>query len=358
VKKQQVEMLRELTEATGLPGFESEVRAAVRRYVAGHARITRDKLGSIICRKEGDSDRPRIMLPGHLDEIGFMVTHITDEGFLKFSQLGGWWDQVLLAQSVVVRGRKGDVPGIIGSSPPHILDPEERKKVVTKDKMFIDIGADGKKEAEQKFGVRVGDPVVPLFPFSRMKNPKLLMAKAWDDRAGCALFIDTIRALKGKKHPNTVFGVGTAQEEVGTRGARTTAHLVDPDVCIVLEVSIAGDVPGAPVEKASSKLGKGVSITVLDGGMIPNVKLRDFVIATCEREKIPYQLCAMTGGATDGREVHLHGAGVPCVYLGVPTRYIHSHAGILHADDYDATLKLLLALIQRLDEKTVAGFTE
>jgi len=358
VKKQQVEMLRELTEAAGLPGFEAEVRAVVRKHVEGLAEITQDKLGSIICRKQGTSDRPCIMLPGHLDEIGFMVTHITDEGFLKFSQLGGWWDQVLLAQSVVVKGRKGDVPGIVGSTPPHVLDAEERKKVVTKDKMFIDIGAGGKKEAEGAFGVRVGDPVVPNFPFTRMKTPKLLMAKAWDDRAGCALFIDVLRALKGKKHPNTVVGVGTVQEEVGTRGARTTAHVVDPDVCIVLEVSIAGDVPGAAAEKAPSKLGKGVSISVLDGGMIPNVKLRDFVIDTCEKERIPYQLCSMTGGATDGREVHVHGAGVPSVYLGVPTRYIHSHAGILHTDDYDATLRLLLALIQRLDEKTVDGLTE
>ena len=358
MKEEQLAMLRELTEAAGLPGFEQEVRAVVRKYVEGYAEVTQDKLGSIICRKQGTSDRPRIMLPGHIDEIGFMVTHITEEGFLKFSQLGGWWDQVLLAQSVLVKGRKGDLPGIIGSTPPHILDPEESRKVVTKDKMFIDIGARNRKEAEGKFGVRVGDPIVPNFPFSRMRNPKLLLAKAWDDRAGCALFIDALRALAGKKHPNSVFGVGTVQEEVGTRGARTTAHVVDPDVCIVLEVSIAGDVPGVPVEKAPNKLGKGVAIDVLDAGMIPNVRLRDFVIETAEKEKVPYQLSAMTRGGTDGREIHLHGAGVPCVCIGVPTRYIHSHAGILHADDYANALKLLLALILHLDAKTVGKFTE
>jgi endoglucanase len=358
MKDEQLVMVKELTEAAGLPGFEQEVRAVVRRYVADSAEITQDRLGSIIARRTGTADRPRIMLPGHIDEIGFMVTHVDDQGFLKFSQLGGWWDQVLLAQSVVVKGRKGDVPGIVGSIPPHILDPDVRNKVVTKDKMFIDVGARDRKEAEGKFGLRVGDPVVPDFPFTRMRNPKLLLAKAWDDRAGCALFIDALRALAGKKHPNTVFGVGTVQEEVGTRGARTSAHVVDPDVCIVLEVSIAGDVPGSQVERAPSKLGKGVSIDVLDGGMIPNVRLRDFVIEVAEKEKVPYQLCAMTGGATDGREVHLHGAGVPSICLGVPTRYIHSHAGILHADDYDSALRLLLALIHRLDAKTVSRFTE
>lgn len=358
MRKQQLEMLKELTDAAGLPGFEHEVRSVVRRYVEGYAEVTHDRLGSIICRKVGSAERPRIMLPGHIDEIGFMVTHITDEGFLKFAPLGGWWDQVLLAQPVVVKGRKGDVPGVIGSIPPHILEPEARKKVLTKDKMFIDIGAADRAEVEKRFGLRVGDPVVPRFPFTRMKNPKLLMAKAWDDRVGCGLFIDALRGLKGRRHPNTVFGVGTVQEEVGVRGARTSAHAVDPDLCIVLEVSIAGDVPGGKPEQAPNKLGKGVSISVLDAGMIPNVRLRDFVIDTAEREGIPYQLCAMTGGATDGREVQLHAAGVPSVFLGVPTRYIHSHAGILHSDDYDAALRLLLTLLARLDKKTVAKFTE
>jgi len=358
MKRKQLEMLKDLTDVAGLPGFEHEVRQVVRRYVEGYAEVTTDKLGSIICRKEGASERPRIMLPGHIDEIGFMVTHITDEGFLRFSQLGGWWDQVLLAQTVTVKGRKGDVPGIIGSTPPHILDPEEAKKVVTKDKMFIDIGARDSKDAETQLGVRVGDPVVPRFPFTRMKHRKLFMAKAWDDRVGCALFIDAIHALKNKKHPNTVYGVGTVQEEVGTRGARTSAHAIDPDVCIVLEVSIAGDVPGGRAEKAPCKLGGGVGIDVLDAGLIPNVKLRDLVIDTAEQEKIPYQLTAMTRGATDARDIHLHGVGVPSICIGVPTRYIHSHAGILHSDDYDNALKLLLALIGKLDEKTVKGLTQ
>jgi putative aminopeptidase FrvX len=350
-------LLRELSEAPGVPGYEEEVRKVMRKHLAGLAEIEQDRLGSLICRKAGDSDRPRIMLAGHMDEIGFMVSAISKEGFLRFQTLGGWWDQVMLAQRVVVKTHKGDVTGLIGSKPPHILSAEDRKKVVEKKDMFIDVGAASEEEARERFGVTPGDPVIPVSPFEVMANDRLLLGKAWDDRLGVALFIDVIKELAGRKHPNTVYGVGTVQEETGLRGATTSSHAVDPDVAIALEVDIAGDVPGVREHEAWAKLGKGPSILLYDASMIPNLKLRDLAISTAKENDIPVQLTALSGGSTDAGRMHIHGRGVAGLVVGVPTRYIHSHAGILHRDDYDNLVRLLVALVLKLDAATVAGLT-
>ena len=318
-------------------------------------------MGSVIFEKKGEvsgTGFPRIMLPGHMDEIGFMVRHITEEGFVKFIPIGGWYDQVILAQKVVIKTGKGDVVGVVGSKPPHIMSVEERGKVVEKKDMFIDIGASSKKEAEEEFGVTPGDPVVPDCPFTVMKNKKYLMAKAFDNRLGCALFVDVIKALKKIKHKNSVFGVGTVQEEVGCRGAKTSAFSVNPDVCLVAEVAIANDVPGTSPENLSCKLGKGPGISILDGSMIPNIKLRELALLTAKKHKIPVQLFSMPGGGTDGGPTHVNASGVPSLYIGVPTRYIHTHVGIINIDDYDNTLKLMFELVKVLDAKTVKGLTE
>jgi len=323
------------------------------RHLAGLAEISRDRLGSVIAAKAGRSQRPRVMLAGHMDEIGFMVTHISKEGYIKFQTLGGWWEQVLLAQRVVVKTRDGDIPGIIGSKPPHILNPEARKKMVEKQDMFIDIGAFSREEAEG-FGVRPGDPVVPDSAFGIMKNPHLLMAKAWDDRVGCALIIDVMRQI-GPDHPNTLYGVGTVLEEVGLRGAGTSAHLIQPDVGFALEVNIAGDMPGVKEYEAQGKLGHGPAVLLYDSSMVPNPRLRDLVVDTARSESIPIQFDSMAGGGTDAGRIHVTGGGAPSLVLGVPCRYIHSHTGIIHRQDYDRMVQLLVAVIRRLDEQTVAG---
>ncbi len=226
--------------------------------------------------------------------------------------------------------------------------------MVRKDDMFIDVGAKDRKEAETKLGIRIGDPIAPDSRFGTLKNKKLLIGKAWDDRVGCGVFIDVLHALERVKHPNSVYGVGTVQEEVGTRGAKTSAEVVKPDICLVVESGIAADVPGIKPEETQGKLGGGPLLYVLDGGMIGHRRLRDFVIDCAEESKIPCQLSVLTGGATDGRPIHLHATGVPTLFLGVPVRYIHCHTGIVHSDDYDRTVKLLVEIVTRLDEKTVA----
>lgn len=351
-----LKLLQELTEASGVTGYEGEVRGIVKKHMEGFTCIEEDKLGSIICRKDGPACGPRVMLSGHMDEVGFMVKHITDKGFIKFQTLGGWWEQVMLAQRVIIRTRKGDVPGVVGSIPPHILDAETRNKVVKKKDMFIDCGAKDKEEAEKVFGIRVGDPIIPVSPFTVMANEKLLMGKAFDDRVGVAMFIEVMRALQGEDHPNTVYGVGTVQEEVGLRGARTSVNKVCPDVAFAVEVGIAADMPGAE-GLAYEKLGEGPAILVYDASMIPNLGLRDFVIDVAEELGIPVQLDSMEGGGTDAGAIHQFKEGCPSICLAVPCRYVHCHAGIIHRDDYENTIKLLTEVIKRLDSETVASFT-
>jgi putative aminopeptidase FrvX len=349
-------LLKELTEAKGVAGYEREVRNVIRRYLEPMGSITQDKIGSLICKKSGDAEEPRVVLAGHMDEIGFMVKHVSKEGFIKFTSLGGWWDQVLLAQRVLISTYKGDVVGVVGAKPPHLLSDEERKKYVEKKDMYIDIGARSQQEVEEA-GVRVGDPIVPISEFTILANSKTYMAKAFDDRVGCALTIAAMQGFLNKSHPNTLFAVATVQEEVGARGAITSAELVNPDVALILEVDIAGDVPGIKPEETPIKLGGGPVLLAYDARMIPNLQLRDLVIDTAKKCNIPLQISAMEGGATDGGPIHLHKSGVPTVVLAVPTRHIHCHNAIVRREDFDRAVDLLTALIKRLDKKTVAGLT-
>jgi putative aminopeptidase FrvX len=351
---QSQQLLRELTEAHGVPGYEAEIRALVRRYLEPVGTIEQDWVGSLICCQ--GKNGPHVMLAAHMDEIGFMVHHVTDEGFLRFLPLGGWWDQVLLGQHVVVKTHKGDRHGVIGAKPPHLLPADERSKVVEKKDMYIDIGARSKAETEEA-GVRLGDPVVPAATFQVLAGGKTYMSKAFDDRVGVALIIEALQHFSQTAHPNVLYGVATVMEEVGSRGAKTSAEVVAPDVAVILEADICGDVPGIKPEESSVKLGGGPSLVLLDARMIPNLKLRDLVIETAAALEIPLQLSAMPGGATDGAQIHLHRTGVPTVVLGVPARHVHSHAAIMHRDDYDRALRLLVALIEKLDEQTVEGLS-
>ncbi|NLE77012.1 MAG: M42 family metallopeptidase, partial [Chloroflexi bacterium] len=326
----------------------------LRTYLEPVAAIEQDKLGSLVARKEGSSARPRVILAAHMDEIGLMVRYITKEGFLKFVQLGGWWDQTLLGQRMIVKTHKGDLVGIIGAKPPHLLKKEDRDKIVRLSDMYIDIGVSSKEEVEEA-GVRLGDPVVPDSAFHTMANGQAYLNKAWDDRAGCALMVQVLQQLAREPHPNTVYAAATVQEEVGLRGAQTSAALVDPDVAIILDVDIAGDIPGLEDEEKAVAMGKGPSVLLYDAAMIPNLKLRDLVIETAKQEEIPLQMSAITGGATDGGRIHMHDQGVPTITIGLPSRHIHSHNSVIHRGDYDNALKLLMAVIRKLDADTVAS---
>jgi len=348
------QLMKDLTEVNGISGFEKEVAKVIEKHLKPLTTITYDRLGSIICRKEGASPSPKVMLAAHMDEVGFIVKQITKEGFLKFIPVGGWWSHVILGHRVIVKTRKGDVVGVVGSKPPHELKDEERRKVIAIEDMHIDVGATRKFDVEKKLGIRVGDPVIPWSPFQIMANPKTYLAKAWDDRVGCAIMIDVIRNLSRIKHPNTVYAVGTVQEEVGLRGAQTSAAVVDPDVAFALEVSIAHDTPGFGTDEVEA-LGSGPAILVYDRTMIPNRNLLDLVLDVAKKKRIPFHLASIAKGGTDTGRIHLNRAGVPSIVIGVATRYIHSHTGIIHRDDFDNAVKLVTEVIKVLDEKKVAS---
>ena len=351
-----LQLLKELTEAHGIPGYEAPVRAVVRKYFEPLGTLTQDKIGSLICQKNGTSTTPRVMLAGHMDEIGFIVKHITKDGFIYFLPLGGWFDQVLLGQRVIIKTRQGDIVGVIGAKPPHLLSAEDRKKVVEKKDMYIDIGAISLEEVEAA-GVRQGDPVVPRADFVVLANGKTYLSKAFDDRVGTALIVSALQALQAEEHPNSVFGVATVMEEVGLRGATTSVHAVDPDVAIVLESDIAGDVPGIKPEDSSVKLGKGPTVLIYETRTIPNLAFRNLIVDIAKEQQIPVQLSYVEAGGTDAGAIHLYKTGVPTVVIGVAARHIHSHSSIIHRDDYDNAVKLLVDVIKRLDKATVDSFT-
>lgn len=351
-------LLKEITEANGVSGYENEVRKLMTRELKKYSNdIQYDKLGSIMGVKKGKSTDSRVMVVGHMDEIGFMVKEITKDGYIKFLPLGGWWGHVALAQRMRIITSTGPVLGVVGSKPPHLIEPEEKKKVLEIKEMFIDVGAQHKFDVKKKLGIRVGDPIIPDSEFVILGNNKMYMSKAFDNRVACAIAIDVMKQLKGTAHPNTVFGGASVQEEVGCRGAITLAHMCEPDVAIVCDTGIAQDTPPNGFEK-DERLGNGASILVFDATMIPNLKLRDFVIKTAESKKIPYHLTSMERGGTDGGKIHISRMGVPSIVIGPPVRYIHSHNGILNRFDYDNTVKLIVEVIKKLDKKTVRSFTE
>jgi putative aminopeptidase FrvX len=350
------QLLKDLTETHGVPGYESPIRAVVRKYMEPFGGLSQDKIGSVICEKKGQSAAPRVMLAGHMDEIGFMVRQITKEGFIKFLPLGGWFDQVLLGQRVLIKSAGGDVTGVIGAKPPHLLSAEERQKVVARKDMYIDIGATSETEVEEA-GVQLGDPIVPRADFQVLANGKTYLSKAFDDRVGVALMISALQGLKDRPHPNTVFAAATVMEEVGLRGANTSVEIVQPDVAVILESDIAGDVPGIKPEESAIKLGGGPTVVIYDARMIPNLKLRDLVINLGREIGVNVQLSAIEGGATDGGAIHLFKTGVPTVVICVPARHIHSHSSIIHRKDYDDAVKLLVELIIRLDKEQVEALT-
>lgn len=342
--------LKQLVEAHGASGSESAVATVLERYLAGVGPISRDRLGSFVCEKKGSSQGPRVMLAGHLDEVGFMVKSVTKEGFVRFLPLGGWWGHVVLAQRLVIRTRRGDVLGVVGSKPPHELKEDDRKRVLEIRDLYIDVGAASDFDVRKRLDIRPGDFIVPDSPFTVMSNPDMLLAKAWDNRIGCALAAETVRQLRGKRHPNTVFAVATVQEEVGLRGAQTSAFKVQPDVGIALDVGIAHDTPGT---EGDERLGGGPLVVIYDSSSIPNRNLLDLVDDTAKKLKLSLQFESVERGGTDAGKIHVTGQGVPSISMGVAARYIHSHVSIIHRRDYEQTVRLLVALVQRLDQHTV-----
>jgi endoglucanase len=280
-----------------------------------------------------------------MDEIGLMVKFITKDGYLNFIKVGGIDDRILLGQRVIVKTKKGDVRGLIGSKPPHLQKDEERRHPVKYEDMFIDIGAKNKEEAEKM--VSVTDPII-FDTDAGILNGSLCYGKAIDNRVGCYALIKIMEKLKVNAE---VYAVATVQEEVGLKGARTSSFKIDPDFAIAIDTTVAGDTPGIKETESSLKLGNGVAITVIEAagrGVIVSEKVRDLFIGTAKKEKIKYQLDVIEGGMTDGAIIYMNREGIPTGVLSIPTRYVHAPTGVFHLDDVTAVVNLARAVIQQV----------
>ncbi len=339
------DLLKKLADAPGVSGFEDEVRDIMINELKDSVdKIEIDQLGNLIATRNGKPDGKKIMLAAHMDEIGLMIRYIDKNGFIKFSKIGGINDQMLLNQEVSIHTSNGIVTGVIGSKPPHRMKEAERKKVIDYENMFIDIGVSDKEEAEKI--VKLGDPITIKQEFTELG--KLYKGKALDNRIGCAVLVEV---MKKAESDATIYGVGTVQEEVGLKGAKTAAFKLNPDMALALDVTIAGDHPGIKEEDAPAKTGKGPGIILTDAsgrGLITHPKIKELLISVADEEEIPYQLEVSEGGTTDATAIHLTREGIPTGVISPPTRYIHTPVSVVAMEDVENAVKLILAVLERI----------
>jgi len=338
------ELLKKLAEAHGVSGYEGEIREIVEAEIKPYVdEIRTDGLGNLIATRKGK--KPSVMIAAHLDEIGLMVKLIEDKGFLRFSTIGGWFDQTLLNQRVVLHSACGvKVYGVIGSKPPHKMKKDEREKAIKSEDMFIDVGACDQEDVEQ-MGISIGTPVTVDRHFVDLKNERF-SCKAFDNRSGVAIMVE---ALKRANTDFEVYAVGTVQEEVGLKGARTAAFELNPDVALAIDTDIAGGHPGIEKKDTTVEMDKGPVITVSDAsgrGIITPPSVLKWLKETATKHNIDYQLSVSEGGTTDATSIHLTRSGIPTGVIGVPTRYIHSPVELLSLKDLDKCAELAARAVE------------
>jgi len=335
-----MDLLEKLCRASGVSGFESEVRSIMKKELKKSCeRVEEDSFGNITAIK--GRGRRKIMLAAHMDEIGLMVKHINKKGFISFVKIGGIDNRLLLNQRVVIKSKKGDVNGIIGSKPPHLQKEEEKEKIIKHDSMFIDIGAKDKKDAEKR--VSVGDPIVFEANFGSL-GENIFYGKAVDNRVGCYVMLKVMEMIPDDIN-SVIYAVGTAQEEVGLKGARVSAFKHEPDYAFAIDTTIAGDTPQIKENESSLEIGKGPAITITEAsgrGVVTHPMLRDLLIRTAKRYKIPYQIDVLEGGMTDAAIIYMTKAGIPSGVISIPCRYIHSPSGVFSIDDVNNSIKLIV----------------
>ncbi|GGA20054.1 M42 family metallopeptidase [Paenibacillus physcomitrellae] len=355
MEQKTLELFKQLTEFPSVSGFERELRGFVKNKLSAYTEeFVQDRLGSLFGVLRGDESGPKVMVAGHMDEVGFMVSGISDKGMISFQPLGGWWSQTILAQRLQVITPNGPVNGVVGSIPTHLLDESQRNKPVDIKSMYLDVGADSREEAES-FGIKIGMQIVPVCEFTPLSNPKKIMAKAWDNRYGVGLAIELMENLHKEKLPNVLYAGATVQEELGLRGARTAANLIQPDIFFALDASPANDMTGD--RQAFGRLGDGALLRIFDPGMLTHRGMVEYVEDTASTHKIKYQYFISKGG-TDAGQVHLSGIGVPSAVIGICSRYIHTSSSIIHTDDYAAAKELITKLVRGLDRTTLNTILE
>ncbi|HEY5029197.1 MAG TPA: M42 family metallopeptidase [Candidatus Angelobacter sp.] len=349
-------LLQMLADAPGPSGFEEPVRKImVERMKPLAEKISYDGLGSVIAVQ--GSSGPRIMVDAHMDELGGVVRRVSNDGYLTMQMLGGWLDQALVDQRWTIIGSKGPVRAITGIRDIHIVPQEERAKVYPRESIFLDVGAKNAVEVAA-LGLEAGDPVVPDAPFAVMNGSQNYLGKGWDDRVGCAVVIEAMKKLAHAPHPNQIFWVATVQEEIGLRGAHTSSDLVKPEIGIAIEGGVTRDAPKVGAEEAQELLGGGPAIFLYDSSALPNLKLVSLIKQTAKEKTIPLQSDLIQGYGDDSAEMQKSNGGAPTVNMVVPVRYTHSHNGIMNRGDFDKMVDLLVAVLQKLDAKTVANLRD
>jgi len=337
-------LLKELLDASGVSGYEREIGEVMRRELKKHCdTVEIDSFGNVIGRK--GSGKRKIMLAAHMDEIGLLVKHISDQGYCNFIKIGGIDDRILLGQRVIVKAKKGAVTGIIGLKPPHLVKEEERKSPVKYTDMFIDIGCTTQKEALQR--VAIADPVV-FAPQSGVLHGLFCYGKAVDDRVGCYALLKIMEKMKAKAE---VYAVATVQEEVGLKGARTASFKLDPDFAIAIDTTSAGDTPAIKENESNLKLGAGVAITIIEAagrGIIVSERIKNLFMESAAKNKIPYQLDVLEGGMTDGAMININREGISTGVLSIPARYVHSPVGVFHMHDVKAVIDLATKAVEKI----------
>lgn len=337
-----LELIRKLSNAHGVSGFEDEVRELIKKEVEGYAdEIRVDRLGNLIATKNGNERS--VMLTAHMDEIGFVVKKIEDKGFIRFAPIGGWFSQIALAQRVVLYGKR-KVYGVIGCKPPHVMKDEERKKAIEISDMFIDVGAKSKEEV-LNLGIEIGTPIAIDREVALLANNRIT-GKAFDDRIGVAVAIESFKKCKC---PATVHLVATVQEEVGLKGARCSAYALSPDLGIAIDSCVSTDFPGSEGVHMDVSLGKGPVITIVDAsgrGLIVSQRVLRWLRETAEKNGIPYQLEVAEGGTTDASAINLTKEGIPAGVISVPARYVHSPVEVVDLNDVNWAVDLVVKALE------------
>jgi endoglucanase len=336
-------LLERLSNACGVSGREDEVRDLLKQELAPHVdEMWTDAIGNLIVRK--GSGPVRVMLDAHMDEVGFCVGSITDEGYLKLKKIGGLDDRVLPGRQVWVTNRR--LPAVLGAKAWHLTSAEERGKPVPFDQMYADMGCKNRQEVEE-LGIEPGDPVYFATHFERLSD-KVVKGKALDDRAGCAIIAAVLQQFS---HPGiTLYGAFTCQEEVGLRGARIAAYNLNPDVAIALDATVCADVAGVDPVDTVTNLGQGPAVYMLDGSSVPNLRVMEELVRVAQQNGVRHQFRRIVGGGTDAGGIALQRSGIPVCPMSVPCRYFHTNAALVHLDDLNETVRLVHHFLESVEK--------
>lgn len=339
-----IDLLAKICKTPGAPGFEQKVRALVLEELKGLVDdVQVDNMGNVYAIKKGKEDK-RVMIGAHMDEIGFMVTHIDDKGFIRFHTLGGFDPKTLTAQRVIIHGKK-DIVGVMASKPIHVMTQDERNKVAKLSDYFIDTGL---KPDEVKDLVKIGDPVTREREFIEMGE--CVNSKSLDNRLAVFILIEMFKQLKGKEVPYDIYGVFTVQEEVGVRGANVSALKINPDFGFGLDTTIAFDLPGASAHEMITKLGEGTAIKIMDASTICDYRMVDYMKKTADKHNIKWQPEILTAGGTDTAGIQrMTQGGSIAGAVSIPTRHLHQVIEMANKDDIQGSIDLLTACVSELD---------